>query len=198
MKDRRTCFGRKSKELLFLVLLLVLVPCDGKSREKKIEYKNRIPIGFWSIGLQNQTCLQVHASMSAGDFFEGLERTDTPAGPEFRKRGQRVNSFPSELVVDIWVQTLSCRAKPPLVPFSGSTSDLLKSLRFETAWKSGEELRHIEDVVVERNRLPWRELADEWTFRLTIPAQNVPLASQLIVLLNSREGREIKTFSAHL
>ena len=66
-------------------LLAVAVCAAAMQVAKIVEYKEVVPLSSGEIR-EGNTCVYLGPAMSAGEFFDGLQRTETP-GDQQRERG---------------------------------------------------------------------------------------------------------------
>jgi hypothetical protein len=174
-----------------LALCFPLAAAHGK---KKVVYGKSVHMGVPVVMYFEDICVVFDGFMRAGDFFEGLERTDTPSGPEFRKKSKPVNSFPEEISVEIDARVNKCFEK---MPVPGLATDLMNSLRFEAEWKRGAEVRPAAVVLIKGDQPVWRELSNMWNYELEIAAKDVRLRDSLVLYIYASNHQAVR-LSGHL
>jgi hypothetical protein len=139
-----------------------------------------------------------------GDFFRDLKRADAPAGAEFRKNGQLIQTYPGSLTLEVspavrrhprYLFSTMQRAMgwgDPRLP------DWLLTLRFHIKWV-GSEFRDLGEIPSELRQEPWPELRvpQQW-YRMEVSAQNVPLTDSLEIHILSAAGTQIGCISGHI
>ncbi len=97
------------------------------------EYKEGVALGF-TVYRQLQR-IEIFDAGISGDIFKGLQRTETPNGPLFRKSGQPIETFPDDLTLEI---TFKARfSSGPYDQFGIVDAPIpaeLSSLRFQARW----------------------------------------------------------------
>jgi hypothetical protein len=143
---------------------------------------------------QFNRCIVFDAGLT-GEFFEGLERSDTSQGTLYRKSGRPVLEFSDELVLEISPHVFECGVRDSLVlPTENWLSPLppeYLELRFHLRW-TGSSLRDLGEVPSERVPEIWSELRPpKWLYRLQIPSKGVPVTDSLEVRILTRTGTQI-------
>jgi len=168
-------------------------PIQPKHEPEKIRYDGTVPFANLSLP-RDKPCAVFNADLSAGKFFNGLERIRKSHQVEFRKNHQTVLVYPDSVVMEI-ATFGGCGSRPdslttPLPPE-------LQNLRFKAKW-IGSLQRDAGFVRSELLREPWTELGHSRQFyRLEIPAKGVPLSDDLEVHIFSKQGAEIGCMRGH-
>lgn len=184
---------------IFFVLLLSSIwpgatPCGTK---KKSVYRRTI-YGGWDMVRFVNTCLIFEPSMTSGDFFEGLQKLDSPDGTTFAKNSQRIELFPEDLTVEIKIAAVACMPakQESLGPIR--LPDDVAHLRFDAQWK--ENMRLFEAQVSAQTfnvgTLVGKEMT--WYRTLTIHSATIPISDHVIVAVSSDDGRRIARVSVGL
>ncbi len=202
MSKTRTTSSQASQNRHYSVrldvfLLIFLMPLSGLSKEGTIQYRQRVRLGADMVNFDN-TCVFFTASMTAGDFFDGLRRIKTPTGAEFRKGSSVVDHFPEKISVEIRGVVTKCSENPREVLVPGLAADFMSSLRFEAQWGRGSEFQPAENLSAQTSPRPLSKLKNIWTYTVTIPSKDVPLTDHLVVSVLSKEGKKVTRFSARL
>jgi hypothetical protein len=195
-RTQRRCHAWRLLIALFTLSMAAAFPTLGKN--PRTRYRRVVPLGFGLVKFED-TCISFHASMSADDFFDGLERTETPRGPQFRKNSRILSNFPDDTSVEIWAYVERCSRQElrDLVP--ASATEFMRSLRFEAKWKRGVEFRSVEKLSIETSPPSWNETGvSPWIFTLMMASKNVPLSDSLVVAVISEDGKKVASFSARL
>lgn len=135
-------------------LLLALGPIllsQGKETALAAEHKRftyAASIGGPGLTVRSESmCLYVTTAIRSGEFFDGLEFNETPTGIEFRKRGARMEYFPTD--TDIWVQfALSPNFCEPGTKMSFDENQarfILQSITFQLDWKQGADEKPVQN-----------------------------------------------------
>jgi hypothetical protein len=136
-----------------------------------------------------EVCFKFFSTMTAGDFFKGLEFTkanpEAPVAGKFRKDGQVVSLFPENLDVLVGIHTWPCNGaiKPQLS--LAEVEDQARSRQLKVEWKRGSELRPTELIAAPENtkKPTFFENSIIWNYTFHIRARNVPLTDHLVVSL---------------
>ncbi len=132
--------------------------------------------------------------MSAGDFFDGLQRLDLPSGPMYRKAKQPVTQFPTYVEVEVRVDIHQCDAD---LYTSAKAPDFVSKIKFRLQWKRDLEMRPA-DFTIEQIPLNLDEGDDRMLFVMRIKNQNVPLTDHLILSVWNDQGKLLSRMSARL
>ncbi len=137
-----------------------------------------------------------------GPFFQGLVRSDGPSGREFLKNGQRIETFPDSVALEIepWVSNNSLLAIDPLATLPGHSGvpEELLNLHFRLKW-IGSVTRDLGEVRSDLITEVWPELKPprKW-YKIEVPAKNVPLDDNLEIRILTNEGKQLGCISGHL
>ena len=137
-----------------------------------------------------------------GSFFQKLVRIDGPGGGKFFKNGQRVETFPESvrLEVEPWVFDYS-RWDPHLflmAPWPSKIPEEFLELRFHLRW-TGSESRDLGEVRSKLITEVWPELRLPWKwYTLEVPAKNVSLTDNLEIRILSSAGKQLGCISGHI
>src|ERR1700683_2943428 len=104
-------FGHQTilRVLLISAGLLFLRSALGTAPPPLVEYKEVIPVTSGQIR-DGKTCINFKPVMTAGDFFDGLQRRATASGDEFLKNSRIVRTFPDQITVQIQTSITVCDA----------------------------------------------------------------------------------------
>ena len=189
-----------------LVILLASLLCTiavSSIEPKTPPYKRVVPIGT-AIARDGALCIDFVGSMTSGNFFEGLESTDTDAGRRFYSGNREITEFPEELTVEIKARVVDCSVSRPQ-PLNDETARKLASvINFKVEWKKGVQQQPVEGFSLKISPpepAPMSELApapDVWTYMITVKSKNVPITDHLIVSINSGNGKLLTRLSVRL
>jgi hypothetical protein len=163
------------------------------------------------------TCMAIHAMLSADDYFEGLEAVETSDGRKYRRGSRLVTEFPERLNVTAIIRVIKCGTG--VREDAAQARTLLESLRLEAKWKTGMKTRSVRRLDA-HFRQPsyeeWRQrptikkleksgiepedpvLSGIWYYELAIDDEHVSLMDSLIVTIFFNDGMQIARLSARL
>jgi hypothetical protein len=170
-------------------------PFPQKTKKNESTYEEGALLGM-ALYQQVTHCVLYDAVLS-GDFFKNLEGPGT-AGAAFRKKGKAVTEFDGDLTLEIEPHGSVCSATSDWVSVEPRPPDAVRDLRFMVRWM-GRAPRDLGEVQAELLHEPWRETNGAQDFyRIRIPAEGVPLADSLEVLIFSRNGEELACVRGHI
>ena len=148
-------------------------------------------------------CLSVNGTVTSGNFFDDLKRTDVDGRFEFRKRGNVVTEYPESLTTSIRLVGDKCAAElsnAPSAVFSGDSF----FVKLAVEWKEGMELRPATLSTVIAHCVGARSVAiprqdfkiPSVTCQVTVDSKGVPLADHLIVSVFGADGTRLTRLSA--
>jgi hypothetical protein len=149
-------------------------------------------------------CIDFSDLVKSADFFDGLERKDSPEGPAFYKGSTRITQFPDEITIYVVAQTRDCKAEwsfpwPPVI--TDQETKFMNALHFQTKWKRGMDERPADSSFTVRGpeSVIWPEYdPPSWNFTLNLKSRGVPLTDQLVIEIYARDRRAIVRFAVHL
>ena len=168
-------------------------------------------------GRISDTCFTFNARLSAGDFFDGMEISETASGRDYRKGLSAVNEFPPELTVVILGWPLKCGRSQIQNPQSAKVA--LESLLIKADWKvnlKARSLANLEVAIRPMSPEEWNQRADTkkledlglepsnpsykgiWVLEATIRDTHIPLTDSLLVTLTLPGDKIVARFSARL
>jgi hypothetical protein len=212
---------------VFFVLLVAFSPADARaSGEKDTVWNYDAGIFFATDGsVLNGPCFRVTGKVTAPaffdhpkrvtvfaewgypillapPFFEGLRRIDRADQESvFRRGGERLTSYPNDLLMRFVVHDLPCSLELKDAPKGVVlTREMVDSLRFSLWWKAGVELKPARNTKVLnvslRALVPPQVLVErgipqiyEWAFLLLVPSAGVPLTDSLVLMIREPQGR---------
>lgn len=151
--------------------------------------------------LPSGACFRLSGHVSAPDFFDGLRRVESDSETYFTLRDKVVTTYPPGLQVELHILDFPCTldlkdstVRPPL------TREMMSKLKLRFFWKKGLAMRPVESskrVAANARRLaPYAsEAADElpprfeWNFDFTVAGENVPLTNDLVVVIETEDGK---------
>src|ERR1700722_10870210 len=175
-------------------LLMMVLGASGQAPGPIVEYKEVVPVSAGQIR-DKDVCINFSPVMTAGDFFDGLQRHETASGDQFRKNSQVVTTFPDQITVQVQTAVTVCDADlytpAPLPSF-------FNGLQFKVQWKRGLAMRSVAQVVVQRVMFASQEGDNRLMFLLKIHDHNVPLTDHLIISVISPQGKLLTRMSGKL
>jgi hypothetical protein len=175
-------------------LLLIVPGVSGQAPGQIVEYKEVVPVSAGQIR-DKDVCINFSPVMTAGDFFDGLQRHETASGDQFRKNSQVVTTFPDQITVQVQTAVTVCDADlytpAPLPSF-------FNGLQFKVQWKRGLTMRSVAQVAVQRVMFASQEGDNRLMFLLKIRDHSVPLTDHLIISVISPQGKLLTRMSGKL
>src|SRR5579862_6299823 len=98
--DRRMPSARAHMRIAIVICasLMMTRAARAQSPGQIVEYKEVVPVSAGQIR-DKDVCINFSPVMTAGDFFDGLQRHETASGDQFRKNSQVVTTFPDQITV---------------------------------------------------------------------------------------------------
>jgi hypothetical protein len=175
-------------------LLIMVRGASVQAPGQIVEYKEVVPVSAGQIR-DKDVCINFNPVMTAGDFFDGLQRHENASGDQFRKNSQVVTTFPEQITVQVQTTVTVCDADlytpAPLPSF-------FNGLQFKVQWKRGLAMRSVAQVVVQRVVFASQEGDNRLMFLLKIRDHNVPLTDHLIISVMSPQGKLLTRMSGRL
>ncbi len=158
------------------------------------EYKDDVTLSTGQIRA-GDVCVNFLPVLQSVGFFNGLERIETPEGPEFRRNSHPVDFFPDYLVLEINIRIEVCDAN---MYTPAKTPDVLRGIQFRVQWKRGLYLRPVANVSIERKPLQMEEGDNRMLYIIKLRDHSVPLTDHLILSVVSANGKILSRMSARL
>lgn len=140
-----------------------------------------------------------YGTVLSGDFFKDLERTEKSGRAEFRKKDRTVTAYTGDLVLEVGLHHGFCAEEiGDWVPTASPQPEAAQDLRFKVRWMGAQQKgpAEVQSVFLVE---PWREWNDaEAFYRMTIPADGVPLSDDLEVLIFSKSGEQLACVRRHI
>jgi len=176
-------------------LLQLIAACTyGIQLPKIVEYKEVVPMSSGEIR-EGNVCVHMGPAMSAGEFFDGLQRYETAGGDVFRKDSQVVQTFPDAITIQVQVGISVCNADiytpAPAPPF-------VDGMQFKVQWKRGLAMRPVAQLRVQRIPFLAEEGDNRMLFVLKIRDKGVPLTDHLIISVISQQGKLLSRMAGRL
>ena len=189
-------FGQRTilRVLAISAALLILPSAFGQAPPPIVEYKEVIPITSGQIR-DGKTCINFNPVMTAGDFFDGLQRRETASGDEFLKNSQIIRTFPDQITVQVQTAINICDAD---IYTAAPVPSFFNDLRFKAQWKRGLVMRAVSQVTVQRVMFASEDGNNRLMFLLKIRDHDVPLTDHLIISVMSSQGKLLSRMSGKL
>jgi hypothetical protein len=158
------------------------------------EYKDDVALSTGQIR-SGEVCVNFIPVLQSLGFFNGLERIDTPQGPEFLRNSNPVQFFPDYLTLEINIRIEVCDAN---IYTPAKTPDIIKGIQFRVQWKRGLYLRPAANVSIERKPLQMEEGDNRMLYVIKVRDHSVPLSDHLILSVISASGKIMSRMSARL
>ncbi len=160
--------------------------------------------------LPNGSCFRLSGQLTAPDFFDGLRRVDAADGTTYVLHEKVVTVYPPELFLTLHLLDFPCTfdlketvVRPPL------TREIMSTLRLNFFWKDGIAMRPVEaskrTAASVKRLAPYAadaasELAPrfEWNYAFTVAGENVPLTSDLVLVIETEDHKIAARVAARL
>lgn len=197
--QRSAAHGRAEKYArrflaLMLPMIVVAVCFAGMQLAKTVEYKEVVPLSSGEIR-EGNTCVYLGPAMSAGEFFDGLQRTETPGGDVFRKNASVVQTFPDGITVQVQVGISVCNAD---IYTPAPAPSFVSGMQFKAQWKRGLAMRPVAQLRVQRIPFLAEEGDNRMLYVLKIHDKDVPLTDHLIISVISPQGKLLSRMAGRL
>lgn len=159
-----------------------------------MEYKEVVPLSSGQVRDGN-VCVNFGPVMTSADFFDGLQRRETPSGDEFRKNSQVVKNFPEQITVQVQTSISVCDAD---IYTPAPAPGFVGGIRFKAQWKRALTMRPVAQLTVQRVAIPSEEGDNRLLFLLKIRDNGVPLTDHLIISVISPQGKLLSRMSGRL
>lgn len=188
------CVGIVVVSLFPLIAFTALGEARGQEAAQIVEYKEVVPLSSGQVR-DHDVCVTFSPVMAAGDFFDGLQRHETPSGDEFHKNSRLVTSFPEQLTVQLQLSISVCDAD---IYTPAPAPSFVSGIRFRAQWKRGLAMRPVTELRVQRVAITSEEGDSRLLFLLKIRDQDVPLTDHLIISIISPQGKLLSRMSGRL
>jgi hypothetical protein len=143
----------------------------------------------------DDTGIFFNAGMTAGDFFDRLERRDTSQGERFFIDSGPGSDYPDSVRVNLFANVRTSNKIPFDKRCSGKAEAVMDSLKIKAEWKTGLNTRPVSKMTV--RHLSRNEMAPTalWGYELAISSEGVPLTDHLVVSVYGPDSSLIARFS---
>jgi hypothetical protein len=159
-----------------------------------VEYKEVVPLSSGQVR-EGDVCVNFGPVMTSGDFFDGLQRHETPSGDEFHKNSQLLKNFPEQITVQVQLSISVCDAD---IYTPAPAPGFVNGIRFKAQWKRGLAMRPVTELRVQRVAITSEEGDSRLLFLLKIHDRDVPLTDHLIISVISPQGKLLSRMSGRL
>jgi hypothetical protein len=188
------CIAIAAASLLALVPFSASGEAPAQQPAQIVEYKEVVPLSSGQVR-DRDVCVNFSPVMTSGDFFDGLQRQETPSGDEFHKNSRLVTNFPEQLTVQLQLSISVCDAD---IYTPAPAPSFVSGIRFKAQWKRGLTMRPVTELRVQRVAITSEEGDSRLLFLLKIRDQDVPLTDHLIISVISPQGKLLSRMSGRL
>jgi hypothetical protein len=180
--------------LFLLIRFGALGEASFQAPAQIVEYKEVVPLSSGQVR-DRDVCVNFSPVMTSGEFFDGLQRHETPSGDEFHKNSRVVQNFPEQITVQVQLSISVCDAD---VYTPAPAPSFVNGIRFKAQWKRGLTMRPVEQFAVQRVAITSEEGDSRLLFLLKIHDRDVPLTDHLIISVISPQGKLLSRMSGRL
>ena len=188
------CIGLVAVSLLSLVPFSALGGAPVQATSQIVEYKEVVPLSSGQVR-DRDVCVNFSPVMTSGEFFDGLQRHETPSGDEFHKNSRVVTNFPEQLTVQLQLSISVCDAD---IYTPAPAPSFVSGIHFKAQWKRGLTMRPVQQFAVQRVAITSEEGDSRLLFLLKIRDRDVPLTDHLIISVISPQGKLLSRMSGRL
>lgn len=199
----------------FFLLILAWLLAQGRVSVSRPAKRGRFIGAGSEVYASGKMVANISAFLTAGDFFEGMERSTVNGLDQYRKEGRRVEAYPTEILVVVLIVPLRRDQDVPqwskLMPDPEFGRNFAASLKFDLRWKRGFEMRSADRLSLEFRKGSSVEGlslvsgpnamhldANEWAWEMRVASKDVPLTDHLVITINARDGSRLTRLSAVL
>ncbi len=187
---------------ILVVLFIALLPGWAHARGKSATYDGSLDFGAQLLHL-NDGCLSVDGTVTSGNFFKDLKRSDLGIQSKYLKEGRVVKEYPESVITSIRIVGEQCSTLSPNSISSIFDGDSY-TLTFEVAWKDGMQLKPAALQPAVARCVGYRVLTNPnkdsavpaITCEMTVNSRGVSLDNHLIVSVFSADGTRLTRLSA--
>jgi hypothetical protein len=191
---------RQAKLLALAVLYAAAVPVSDEASDlrQKLGDNNHVSVEFSGTARIDGAEINILGTLGPDKFFENLVRITDPDGVRFMREGAEVKAFPKVLTMRIVLVGPVARGKKTSTV--QLDDEFMRSLRFQVQWKRGLETQPIRDAIIREvsTGSPSVPTLKSWAYILVIEDVDAALGDHLIVIINSRDGKNLSRLSSHL
>jgi hypothetical protein len=185
--------------IFFLTLFAGLCLPGYAATKTKYETLILVPMhGFEADGF----CGTLSGSVTAGNFFKGLQRVESDQGVEFRRKSLIVRNFPDELDIALDGPIGSCPLSLPNSATGDSLADFVKGLSVEAEWIDGSARQSAGDLSVTKFPPITRWFAEyekpTWRLQIKVPSKDIAITRPLVISLVSGSGHRLMNYTFSL
>jgi hypothetical protein len=178
-----------------MILLSLLLASTSPFPSKRHSGRVLLMVSKWVLVFDDMRIF-FHGGMTAGEFFDRLERKETSRGTRFFLDSAPVSSYPETLDVQLFAGRWSGGETPLDKRHPGTAAGLMNALEFKVEWKRGMSTRPAAKVTIKY--LPTDETAPNvlWKYEFIVSSEGVPLTDHLIVSAYGPDSSLVARFSA--
>jgi hypothetical protein len=167
-----------------------------RENEKKPTTMDENGVELGSASFDQITFCTSYIVVLSGEFFRGLARKQ---GTTFEKDGETLTRYAGDLTLEVSPHSRACGGEIGNWVRGGPRQiDPMQRLRFMLRW-IGPLQKDLGEVQSEMLQQPWREnYPAEVFYRMRVPAEDVPLADSLEVVIFSEDGQQLACVRGHV
>lgn len=147
-------------------------------------------------------CGTLSGSVSAGNFFKGLQRIESDQAVAFRRKSQIVRNFPDELDIAFEGPIGSCPLSLPNSATGDSLAHFVKGLSVEAEWIDGNARKSVSNLSVTKfppiTRWYVEYETPTWRVQIQVPSKDIAITGTLVVSLDSESGHRVMNYTFSL
>lgn len=187
---------------------LVLVAClsvlaSSSEAKREVVHKGSLQFGAQE-RLLGKRCYVFGGSITSGDFFDHLKRTDTLGQIRFSKNKEPVTNYPESLSVLVRISAGECRPNSQPAAGDSAIENIWELLKFKAEWKDELRVSPARYTLLAKREIPYPIYPKTpqsfemrvFEYQLEVSAKDVPLTSHLIVSICWPDAGTIARLSA--
>jgi hypothetical protein len=171
------------------------VPLSTLSKMRRLDRGAQVGV----TGFEQITRCVLYKAVVSGDFFKGLERVESSGSVQFRKKDRSISTYAGDVVLEVEPDMRICPGEMGNWAQTGpEVPGTVEQLRFVVRWL-GTDQRDLGEVPSEVLTEPMRETDPaEVSYRMRIPAGDVPLTDDLEVAIFAKTGEQLACIKGHI
>jgi hypothetical protein len=179
-----------------IVALIIAFSLTAPARPPSTHHSGRVLLMGGYIIIFDDMRVLFNAGMTAGNFFDELERRKTRAGEQFFIGSRPISFYPDSVRVDLFGGVWKSGETPLDKRYPGTAAALMDSLQIRAEWKTGLSTRPVSKLSVRRLKQDETAPIILWRYQLDISDERVPLTDHLIVNVYGPDNGFVARFSA--
>lgn len=153
----------------------------------------RVPMAHADTDIRvGRACMRFQAFMGLEHGMDKLRKIEDSKGARFSNKSGHVETFPSPLSIMVLVDQHCGHLAPDIA----GDSNLLKDLDVQIEWYDGKDRRPVEKPTIDRRVSSLKEVLQTLTYRIHIPAEEVPIVAHLLVTLSAND-KQLASLDLH-